>query len=449
MSQKSTGSRRLTRPSSGSGSWRPPIPWRSLALPVALVAIVVAMSLAANGQQAPKDVEPRTGTAITLSRTLSCVRDASPSTAQIGTVPAGSTGYALASGQTGRVIFEPKAAASGYATQWAVGKGWLAARSCPTPGDDWWFVGAGAGISHRSVLTLDNPRSNDANVTIAVYGPSGQVDAPGLAGLLVPAGQSLRLDLEAVAPALGDLTVHISSIRGLVAASMWEQWAASPVVRPVSAWVPAAVAPASQLQLVGLPSRLSHATLLVTNPGATIAVVRLKAVNAAATFTPAKHPLLTIPPQSTYAVGIDDLLKVGAGSIQVSSSSPVTAGLRSVRGNAEAYAAPGLRIGAQSTIGLPGGAPASLMLTVQAAASVVVTAIDSRGKVILTRTVAIPAGTTATVGLPASAVALRLVGDRRSTAMGAVIVDKNGIAVLGLVPTATAATVPVVVAEPY
>lgn len=448
MTERSSGPRRRAGGSGQTISW-PQIPWSLVALPVALVIVVVAMSLAASGRQAPKDTEPGAGTEITLSRTLSCVRDVSPSLTRIGTVPAGSTGYTMPSGQSGRVVFDSTAAASGYGAQWATSKGWFAARACPTPADDWWFVGAGAGITHRSILTLDNPRTNDANVTIVVYGPQGQVEAPGLSGLLVPAGQSVRLDLESIAPALGDLSVHISAIRGLVAASMWERWAASPIVKPVAAWVPAAVAPTSQVQLIGLPSKLNHGTLLITNPAATSTVVKLKVVNGAATFAPARHQVLTIPPLSTYAVGIDDLLKVGVGAIQLSSSSPVTAGLRSVRGNVEAYAAPAQRIGAQSTLGLPSKVPATLVLTATSTTTMDVMAVDAGGKVVLSKTLTIPGNTTVTLALPATAAALRLVGDRRASASGAVIVDKNGMAVLGLIPTATAAKVPAVIAQPY
>ena len=445
MTEQSNRARRAKRTLM---SW-PQISWRSAALPVVLVAIVVAMSIAAQGSQAPKDVEPSVGTAITLSRTLSCVRDAGKSSMRIGTVPAGSTGYSEPSGQPGRVTFEPTAAASGYAAQWATAKGWLAARSCPSPADDWWFVGAGAGISHRSVLTLDNPRSNDANVTIVVYGPQGQVEAPGLSGLLVPAGQSLRLDLESIAPSLGDLTVHVSAIRGLVAASMWEKWAASPVAKPVSSWVPAAAAPSSQQELIGVPAKLSHGTLLVANPSSASAVVRLKVVNGSATFAPSSQQTVTVPPQSTSAVGIDGLLKVGVGAIQLSSSSPITAGLRSIRGGLEAYGAQAPRLGAQSTLGLPSGGGATLVLTAQAVAHIEVMVVDARGKVVLTKTVDVAANTTATLALPSTAAALRLVGDRHDTTSGAVIIDRNGIAVLGLVPTATAANVPAVVAQPY
>lgn len=454
MNTKSSGSRRLARPSrtstrsQGQPLWQH-LAWKPVALPLALVAIVLAMSLAANGKQAPHETEPASGVAITLSRTLSCVQDAPRSSMRIGTVPASSTGYTLGSGKPGRVVFAPRAAASGYASQWASGKGWVAARACPSPADDWWFVGAGAGISHRSVLTLDNPRSNNANVTIEVYGPKGQVDAPGLSGLLVPAGQSLRLDLETIAPALGDLTVHVSAIRGLVAASMWETWAQSPVAKPVSSWVPAAAAPAGQSQVIGLPGKLSQGTLLIGNPSATSAVVRLKVVNATATFTPIRHQELTVPPESTASVAIDDLVTAGVGSLQIQSSVPVSAGLRALRGNVEAYAAPAQRIGAQSTVGLPGGIPTTLVITSPTATRIGVLAIDAHGIRVLDKTITVPAGRTLTLALPATAVAVRVVGDRHDAVAGAVVLDRNGLAVLGLLPTGNAANVPAVVAQPY
>jgi hypothetical protein len=220
-------------------------------------------------------------------------------------------------------------------------------------------------------------------------------------------------------------------------------------VKPVSSWVPAAVAPATQVQVIGVPKSLNHGTVLLANPGLTTTTVKLKVVNGIASFAPTTHQQLTIPPQTTLSVGIDDLIKRGVGAIQLSSTNPITAALRSVRGNVEAYAAPALRIGAQSTLGLPTRVPASLVLTASVTSSVQVMAVDSHGKVVLTKAVAIPANTTTSLALPSTATAIRLVGDRRSTASGAVIVDQSGIAVLGLVPTATAANVPAVVAQPY
>lgn len=425
---------------------------RNLALSVALVVTVVVASVLAAGKQQPRAVEVNSSTAVTLSRTLSCVRDTSPSSVssvRIGTVPAGPSGGNVTATQAGRVVFAPQAAASGYGVQWASSKTWFAARSCPSPADDWWFVGAGAGISHRSILTLDNPRSNDANVTVAVYGPKGQVDAPGLSGLRVPAGQSLRIDLETVAPALGDLSVHVSAIRGLVAASMWEQWAQSALAKSVWSWVPSAPLPAHQVALIGVPGKLSHATLFVTNRSSSSAVVNLKVVSGAATFTPTKHPTFTVPPDSTSAIALDDLLKVGIGGLELSSSAPITAGLRSVRGNVESYAAPAERIGAQSTVGLPGAASATLTLASPTASSVTVTAIDARGTVVLQKALALPASRTVSLALPKTAAALSLTSDRRSAIVGAVILDNGHIAVLGLVPTANAARVPAVIARPY
>lgn len=424
---------------------------RDVVLAIAVVAVVVTASLLAGGKQAPRAVEVTSGTAVTLSRTLSCIPDTRPSatsSVRIGTVPAAAGGN-LTSTKAGRVVFAPQAAANGYGLQWAVSKTWFAARPCPSPGDDWWFVGAGAGISHRSILTLDNPRSNDANVTIEVYGPHGQVDAPGLSGLLVPAGQSVRIDLETVAPALGDLSVHISAVRGLVAASVWEQWAQSALSKSVWSWVPPAPLPADDVSLIGVPGKLSHATLVVTNRSSSSAVVSLKVVSGSATFTPTKHATFTIPPASTTTIALDDLLKVGIGAVELSSSTPITAGLRAVRGNVESYAAAAERVGAESTLGLPGGVPATLTLASPAASSVTVTAIDARGTIVLQKVLALPAGQAVPLALPKTAVALRLISDRRSGTSGAVVLDNGHIAVLGLVPTANAAKVPAVIARPY
>lgn len=416
------------------------------------MALVLGASLIAHGHSVGPAPIAKGVTSVTLSRSLSCVSDAPGAAQRIGTVPAGTTGYSTASGQPGRVTFQPAVADKGYATQWAAGHGWLAARACPEPADDWWFVGVGAGISHRSYLTLDNPRTSDANVTITVYGPQGQVQAPGLNNLLVPAGQSLRLDLESVAPALGDLAVHVNVVRGLVAASTWETWALSPVTPTVSSWVPPAPALATRVQVVGVPANLTAATLMVTNPNVSSVVVNLRVTTGSATFTPASHPSVTVPPGSTKPVDLTDLLKLGIGAVTVTSpsaASPITAGLRVVRGNTETYATTGLHIGAQSTAGLPDGFPASVLLTSLTAASMDLTAIDSKGAVLLTKNLAVPAAGLMSVSLPPGTAALALVGPADAGVSGSVIIDNGSMALIGLSPTATAAIVPPVVQQPY
>lgn len=427
------------------------VAWQRAILPVVVVAVVVAGSLLAHAK-VPSTAEVTGNSAVMLTRTLSCVRDAHGSSARIGTVPPGTAGV-TASGS--RVSFAPGVAADGYAVQWASGKShratWIAARSCPSLGDDWWFVGVGSSKQHDTVLTLDNPQPVDATFALTVYGPQGQVVVPGAGSFLVHAGTSQSWDLGTLAPTRdGDIAVRINVTRGLVAASMWETWARTPLYAPTHQWVPAVASPSRRLQLMTVPGAVAPgSTLLVTNPGSSNAVVQVKAVNPDATFAPAKFSVLNVPPGETLSVPFGDLRKVSINSLILTSNIRVSAMLRSVSGSAEAYAVPAQRIGAESTAGLPAGMPATLNLTASTTAEVGVQAVDAHGNVVLTKSVQVLAGKATTVALPKAAAALRLTSDRHSNAMAAISLGGAGIAMIGMAPTANAARVPAVIPQAY
>jgi hypothetical protein len=88
------------------------------------------------------------------------------------------------------------------------------------------------------VLTLSNPRANQAVLDIDVYGTGGPVDSPGLHGITVPAGGAKVVDLAKVAPAVGELAVNVVASRGLVAISAADRFAPGVVGKAVQEWLP-------------------------------------------------------------------------------------------------------------------------------------------------------------------------------------------------------------------
>ena len=426
--------------------------WRPALVPVILVLIVLVASLAAQGhdhRKAPLQGDEATA----LSRTLSCVRDVPGSSSRVGTVPQRSSGYSV---EGPRATFPPEAASDGYGTQWSSGKrgntSWLAARACPALSGDWWFVGAGSSQQHHSVLTLDNPQSVDATFALTIYGPNGRITVPGGNALLVPAGTTRRWHLNRIAAtAGGDLTVRVKVTRGLLAASMWDTWSLTPGYAPVHQWIPSSRGPAKRVQLLGMPGRFTPgSSLLITNHDVDVsAVVKVRAINGSATFTPTKHAVVNVPPASTIAVPVGGLRKTAIDSLVLTSTHRITAGLRQARDGAEAYAVPARRLGAKSVVGLPAGVAARLVLTAARTTPVQVTALNAKGATLMSKSVAVPAGKTLKITMPPKAVALSVTSESDSTVTAAVALTRKGIAVLRMVPTANEAKVPVVVPQNY
>lgn len=298
-------------------------------------------------------------------------------------------------------------AADAFATQVATGRGWLAAEACPEPRAEWWFVGVGGSGTHDSVLTLDNPREGDAVVDIEAFGPRGPVQAPGLQGVTVASGSQVRFDLKKVAPAVGDLAVHVEASRGLVGASATDHWARNVVTKPVSEWVAGQPAADRSLTLAGLPAKADAATLLLANPGQSEAVAQLQVIGRTGTFAPTRHETVRVHPGTVHAIAIDDLLKLKPVAVRVDSQVPVVATIRSVAGRDESYATAAVPLDGPAVTGFPGGSGAVLQLSSlkgTAAGSVRLYAAD--GSSLGERRLAVPDSGSAQLKLPSRARAL-------------------------------------------
>jgi len=410
---------------------------------------------------------PRAGTADVLTsgtrrtdvgRDLVCVGGLPGARYRAGTVGAQAAGALTADGapltrRSGRplhgpVVVHASAAAAGraWAVQWATGTASLAAGSCPSPRAEWWFPGAGAGTRHHGVLELSNPRDGDAIVDVDVLGPHGPIAAPGLHGIRVSSGRTVRLDLAKVSAAYGDLAVHVSATRGLVAATLPEQWAAGVITAPVREWVTDQPAAGRRVTLLGLGRRGDQQTLLVANPTGREAVVGLQLLTEGGVVAPRDRPSVTVPPGRVLSVSFRDAVAAGAVGVRLSSQVPVSATVRSVHGRDEAYAVAAEPFGAAGVVGLPENAAGQLVLAGDRAATVTMTAYDASGAVLATRQLDVPARGATTAGVPRGAAAVRLTAPRSAGVRATVLLTGNGGLATEAVPAASAdAQVPDVV----
>ncbi|GEK21625.1 DUF5719 family protein [Cellulomonas xylanilytica] len=91
----------------------------------------------------------------------------------------------------------------------------LAAASCQEPTADAWLLGGATDLSSTAQLVLSNAGSTPAEVTLAIWGPSGPADLTGERFLVAPGAQRVVV-LGGIAAEQRRLAVHVSATGGRV-----------------------------------------------------------------------------------------------------------------------------------------------------------------------------------------------------------------------------------------
>ena len=215
--------------------------------------------------------------------------------------------------------------------------------ACSSPRASWWFVGAGASPGHFSRLELFNPRSGPAIVDVAVLGPDGAVESPGLRGITIPSGSNRSLKLSEVAPSQGNLSIHVQASRGLVEAALDDHVldVLDPAAKPIAEWIPDASGPTRHVVLSGLPkpgalksgngpssagATNAQDTLVLANPGNREAVAKIRLSTKDGAFTPKGLQPATVPPESVVAIPLGDFVTNANTAVLVDADQPIVAG---------------------------------------------------------------------------------------------------------------------------
>ncbi len=96
----------------------------------------------------------------------------------------------------------------------------LASAQCAEPSGDTWLVGGSTDVGRTTLITLSNPTTVIAEVQIDVFGPAGEVVAPGTDGIVVPPGAQRILSLAGFAPQLVAPVIRVQSRGGLIVANL-------------------------------------------------------------------------------------------------------------------------------------------------------------------------------------------------------------------------------------
>ena len=256
----------------------------------------------------------------------------------------------------------------------------LAATECVLPRPDYWLTGIGAGAEHASTLELSNPDEGPAVADVTVWGRTGPLDVPGLRGVTVPGGESQVLDLAEVLPRRSELAVHVVVSRGRMGATVVDEIPALGSRPATSGWVPPVAEPATEQLLLGLVGGEGTDTLVVSNPGADEARVEVRIVTEDASFVPEGQEAIRISPEAVKTITLTETLRAeirkGALGLQVTSTAPVTAALRSVVDEDLVHAPTVLGAAATTTALVPPGEARLVLARAGGAGVAVVSAYD-------------------------------------------------------------------------
>lgn len=409
-------------------------------------AVAVAVTIAAavvGGTAAGKVTEPSAqGTEAALGeRTFVCTGGL-PQGATLSGTTAGTKRDRLA--ELRRIKAPESDAANAFASQVARTGRTFAMGLCPEPRNDWWFVGAGASVRHSSVVTVDNPRPGTAVVNLEVFGPQGEVRAPGLQGITIGGGRSRTFELAEVAPANGDLMVHVRANRGLVSVGVSDAYSLdNGIGEQVREWVPDQFGPAREILLTGLQRRPQRASLLIANPGQAETIVEVELVGEKGPFVPQGVEKVSVPPRTVVTTDIGAAFDGKAAAVRLRAPAPVVATVRSLRAGDQSLASAGSGLSGTTVVAVPAADDRDLVLTGLAAGTVRVVAYGGRGRSLGEQQVQVEADTSRLVRLPRRARYL-LLSAPPATAVAGVLVgyDGGGVAGIAVPPAARALRVP-------
>ncbi|MEZ2389799.1 DUF5719 family protein [bacterium RCC_150] len=326
----------------------------------------------------------------------------------------------------------------------------MAAAPCQQPGNDSWLVGASTSLGRTAILNISNPSSTPATVNLELYGARGQIQASDSRGLLIPPGTIRSINLAGLVPNEAQLSVHLRSgggpvaatiqqgvLRGLTAGgvdiiSPGESAADSQVMTGVDIQDPTAV------KSLAAKDGFSDAApaLQVTVPGAADAVLNIRlfgpngqrALPGGGAVTAKAGAVTQVPlsgvPAGMYTVSV-------TSDVPFAASSRVTRGLKAEDPVDFAWSPAAVRLGSQHVLAVPQGGTRSLTFGVpEGRATVSYAPMSSDGKVHKSETVDIAGGTTAVItvpdktdGAPISGYVISASGD---AAYGALVLGQDG-----------------------
>jgi hypothetical protein len=195
---------------------------------------------------------------------------------------------------------------------------------CESPQTDWWFAGASGQVGFSDTLYLSNSAPTIAEVTIALWGPKGQIVNPGLESIKIPPLSVIHPTLAQLAPDFGPLTVHVHATSGAVAAALLDR-RTSALNSNGGDFLPPTQPPSRAAVVAGFAHSQGEQTLVLGNPGSVDATVSVKIVAESGSFVPSGIGQVVVPAGRTVNVSLDRALNGSTGAVELRSDQPIVA----------------------------------------------------------------------------------------------------------------------------
>jgi hypothetical protein len=310
----------------------------------------------------------------------------------------------------------------------------LASTECGAPQPETWFTGVGASARHASTIELVNPDAGVALADITVYGGGGPIEVPDLQGVTVQGRQSVRLDLAELVPRRGEMALRVVVARGRLGATVLDRVPELGAQEETSDWLPGQAEPATRSLMLGIPPGAGRDDLVVANPGEDEARVDLRLVTADSAFTPEGLEELRVPPGGVRTVTLTAVMRRevadGALGVEVVSTAPVTASLRSVVDGDLSHATPVVPADQPMTVLVPQGAGSVVLADAEAVGVATVAAWTADGEELETQRLELQPGQGGVVELPEGAAVVQVSPARTSVHAVAMVTGSGGAAVL-------------------
>ena len=196
----------------------------------------------------------------------------------------------------------------------------LGAAPCSRPVTDTWLVGGGTTVGRLTQVLLVNDDDSPAQVDLLVYGPKGPVDAPGGAGIVLPASSRRQVRLDTLAPGLAVAAVHVVTRNGRVGVTGLDQQSNGLIPLGMSLLPP--TAPSATVVIPNIPAPVRTARLSLISPDGD-ATASLTLLTGDGPVVPSGLAQVVLPAGRVVTVDLTPALVHSASGLRITSTAPV------------------------------------------------------------------------------------------------------------------------------
>lgn len=300
---------------------------------------------------------------------------------------------------------------------------WLA--SCSAPATEQSFVGLVADETHVVTLMITNPDPTETVVDVAFYGAKGRITTQGSRGLKVLGNSTRPLGLAQLVNGEGPVTAVVEASQGRASTYALVESAKG------SDWVTASGGGSTVVTIAGVPGGTGARVLAVTNMSDRRASFSVEVLAANESFAAAGADSVSIEPESTVTVTLEEVLRGEVAGLRITATRPVAAALWSTSAEGDLGVSPSRPAFRGSSI-IPVTAGGVLVATNPGteAASLTITLLNGTS-VVESQEVTVKGGTSAQVPMT-TGTAAQLTTTSADLRLTTLVTAVNGVAGIGV-----------------